>query len=83
MPLEVRHAHLLAGAVVHAAKYVHTVVVVLCAVQESGKWHRGQFHELESFQVQDHSVLGACTVVVTAQDDHFVARNQDSCLSLH
>jgi len=73
MPLVVRHAHLLAGAVVYAAKHVHTVVVVLCAVQKSGEWHRGQLHELESFEVQDHGVLGACTVVVTAQDDHFVA----------
>jgi hypothetical protein len=83
MPLVVRHAHLLAGAVVYSAEDVHAIVVVLCTVQESGKWHRGQLHELESLEVQDHGILGTCTVVMTAQDDYFVARDQDSCLSLH
>ena len=83
MPLEVCHAHLLAGAVVHAAKDIHAVVEVLGAVKESCERHRCKLHELKSLQVQDHGVFCSGTIVVTTKDNNLVARYENSCLCLH
>ena len=83
LPLEVIHVHLLAGAVVHAAEDVNMVRKVEGAVQESGVRHRAELYELHGLQVQHHGILGACAVIVTAQDDDLVARDEGGRLSLH
>ena len=72
MPLEIRDTHFLARAVVHTAKHINAVVVVLCAVKEARKRHRCQLHKLQGLQVQDHGILCTCAVVVAAQDDNLV-----------
>lgn len=75
MPLEVCHTHFLAGTIVDTAEDVHTVVKVSSAVEEASKRHGGKLDELESLQVQYHSIFGTRAVVVPAQDYNLVARD--------
>ena len=83
MPLEVCDAHFLAGAVVYATEHVNAVVVVLGTVKEASKRHGRQFDKLQSLQIQDHGVLGASTVVMSAQNDHLVRGDEHCGLCLH
>ena len=83
MPLEICDAHFLAGAVVYASEHINAVVVVLCAVKEASEGHRRQFDKLQSLQIQDHGVLGASTVVMSAQNDHLVRGDEHCGLCLH
>lgn len=59
-PLVVVDVHLLAGAVVNAAKDVNVVVEVAPAVEETCEGHRGKLDKLEGLHVQDHCILGTC-----------------------
>lgn len=75
LPLKVSDRHFLAGAVIGAAKHVNRVIVVLGAMEKSAVGHGSQFHELESFDVENHCIFCACTVVVTPENDNLVATN--------
>ena len=77
MPLEVSHAHLLTATIVDSAKDIDAIVVVLSAMEESRERHRCKLDELQSLKVEDHGVLRARTVVMTAQYDDFVSRDKN------
>ena len=83
LPLEVVHVHLLAAAIVYTSEHVDVVSEVECRVKEASVRHWAQFDELHRLKVQHHSILCTGGVVVTAENDDLVARDECRRLSLY
>ena len=83
MPLKVANTHFLARAIVSAPKHINRIVVILGTVQEAAIRHRCQFNKRKILQIQDHRILGASTVIVTAQNNDFIAADQRARLSFY